>query len=106
MLQPRRMKRPLLLALTAALLASPALADTLIDNVNGIQVNATGDLQHFTGIVIGDDGKVIRLLRAGDTRPKVAARVDEHGQTVLPGLIDAHGHVMELGIDATHLDVV
>jgi len=100
------MKRPLLVALTAALLASPAFADTLIDNVNGMQVDASGRLQHFTGIVIGNDGTVVRLLGAGDPRPKAASKVDEHGRTVLPSLIDAHGHVMELGIDATHLDVV
>jgi hypothetical protein len=100
------MKRRLNFALTAALLASPAYADTLIDNVNGMQVDASGHLQHFTGMVVGDDGKVVRLLRAGETRPKASATVDEHGRTVLPGLIDAHGHVMELGIDATHLDVV
>ena len=100
------MNRPLLLALSAALLASPASADTLIDNVNGVQVDAAGHLQHFSGLVIGEDGKVVRLLRAGETRPEATHRFDEHGRTVLPGLIDAHGHVMELGIDATHLDVV
>ena len=100
------MKTPLFLALIAALLTSPAFADTLIDNVNGIQVDAAGHLQRFTGIVIGKDGKIVRLLGSTDARPKTAATVDEHGQTVLPGLIDGHGHVMELGIDATHLDVV
>ena len=100
------MKSPLLLALTAALLASPAFADTLIDDVNGMQVDASGHLQRFTGIVVGDDGKVVRLLRAGEARPQTTRTVNEQGRTVLPGLIDAHGHVMELGIDATHLDVV
>ena len=38
-----------LLALAAALLASAAIADTLVTNVNGIQVDANGKLQHFTG---------------------------------------------------------
>ena len=32
--------------------------------------------------------------------------IDAHGRTLLPGFIDAHGHVMELGIDAMRLDVV
>jgi predicted amidohydrolase YtcJ len=94
------------LALAVALFATTASADTLIDNANGIQVDAAGHLQHFTGLLIGDDGKVVRLLRAGEARPKAATTVDEHGQTLLPGFIDAHGHVLELGIDALHLDLV
>ena len=42
------MHKPLL-ALARALLASPRIADTLVTNVNGIQVGADGQLQHFTG---------------------------------------------------------
>src|SRR5690242_17926220 len=49
-------------ALAAALLSSAAQADTLIDNVNGIQIGADGKLQRFKAIVIGDDGKVRQLL--------------------------------------------
>jgi len=100
------MKRTALLALTAALLASPAFADTLIDNANGIQIDPSGKLQHFTGLLIGDDGKVIRVLGAGDALPKADSVIDAGGRTLLPGLIDAHGHVMELGFDALRLDLV
>jgi predicted amidohydrolase YtcJ len=100
------MKSRFTIALVAALLASPALADTLIDHANGVQVDAQGHVQHFTGILIGSNGKVVRLLHAGDALPRAAARIDLRGQTVMPGFIDAHGHVMELGIDAMHLDVV
>jgi hypothetical protein len=100
------MKRPAFIALAAALLASPAFADTLIDNANGIQVDASGKLQHFTGLVIGDDGKVVRLLKAGEMRPKADRAVDAQGQTLLPGFIDGHGHVMELGFDALQLNLV
>jgi predicted amidohydrolase YtcJ len=98
--------RKLFLALTAALFASPALADTLIANANGIQVDVTGNLQHFTGILISNDGKVIRLLRAGDARPKAAVTVDAQGRTLLPGLIDAHGHILGLGQSALQLNLV
>jgi predicted amidohydrolase YtcJ len=95
----------LLIALTAALLASSASAATLIDHANGIQVDAAGHIQHFTGILVGDDGKIVRLLHAGEARPKAARTIDAHGQTVLPGLIDAHGHVTDLGFSALRLDV-
>jgi predicted amidohydrolase YtcJ len=90
----------------AALLASPALADTLIENANGIQADAAGHLQHFSGLLIGDDGKVLRVLRAGEALPNAPSVIDAHGQTLLPGLIDAHGHVTGLGFSALQLDLV
>src|SRR4051794_30805238 len=94
------------LALVAALLASPAFSSTLIDHANGVQVDASGRLQHFDGLLIGDDGKVVRVLQPGDARPKAVVIVDAHGRTLLPGLIDAHGHVTELGFAALQLDLV
>jgi predicted amidohydrolase YtcJ len=94
-----------LLALTATFLSTTAYADTLMDHANGVQVDASGHLQHFTGLLIGDDGKVVRVLHAGDPRPKAANLVDAHGQSLLPGLIDAHGHVTDLGFAALHLNL-
>jgi predicted amidohydrolase YtcJ len=100
------MKPRYLLLSAAALLASPAFADTLVTNANGLQVDAAGHLQHFSGLLIGDDGKVVRLLRPGEALPRAAATVDAHGRTLMPGFIDAHGHVMELGRDSLQLDLV
>ncbi|HTK72097.1 MAG TPA: amidohydrolase family protein [Croceibacterium sp.] len=100
------MKRPAFVALVAALLAAPAAADTLFDYVNGVQVDAAGHIEHFNAMLIGDDGKVVRLIHPGETRPKAAHVVNEQGRTVLPGFIDAHGHVIELGVDALQLQLV
>ena len=97
--------RTIFVALIAALAASAANADTLIANANGIQADATGHLRHFTGLLIGDDGKVVRVLHAGEARPKAANVIDAGGRTVLPGLIDGHGHVVDLGFAALRLDV-
>ena len=95
---------PLLLATT--LIASPAFADGLIDNINGITLDEQGRVQRFTGMVIGTDGKVKALLDRRDKRPKeLDWREDGKGQTLIPGLIDAHGHVMGLGFQATSLDL-
>ena len=85
-------------ALLGALLATSAAADTVIDNVNGIQVGADGKLRRFPGLLIGDDGKVIRLLGSKEARLNVERRIDGGGRTLLPGLIDAHGHVLDLGM--------
>ena len=94
------------LLLAAALLATPASADTLIDHVNGLQVDAKGRLQKFTGLWIGNDGKVVRLLGAKDARPKrIRTRIDGRGRAMLPGLIDAHGHVTGLGETALTLNL-
>ena len=93
----------------AALLAGtaiPAQADTLIDNVDGWTLDPGGEIQRFTGLLIGDDGRVERLLRRGERRPeRPDFRVDGEGQVLMPGLIDAHGHVMGLGFAAMTLDL-
>ena len=96
------MHKPLL-ALAAALLATAANADTLVNNLNGIQVDANGKLERFTGILIGNDGKVKHCCTARCSSSATRDVVDAQGRTVLPGLIDAHGHVMALGTAALQL---
>ena len=94
-----------LIALAALLGASPALADLLVDHVNGYTME-DGRLTRFTGLLVGDDGRVERLLREGERRPeRPRYLLDGHGRTMLPGLIDAHGHVMELGLGALAVDL-
>jgi predicted amidohydrolase YtcJ len=102
------MKRKAFAALAAALLASPAWSTTVINHVNGIQVGADGKLQHFSGLVIGDDGKVKQVIPEGVMMKLggVDTVIDGQGKTLLPGFIDAHGHVMELGFDALQLNLV
>ena len=98
--------RKTLLALAALLVSSSALADTLIYNVNGLQVGGDGKLQRFGGLVIGDDGKVEQLIqRTEELNRPIEHEIDGGGRTLLPGLIDAHGHVMGLGFAALQLDL-
>ena len=95
-----------LLALAALLASTAAAADTLIDNVNGIQVGADGRLTHFRALLVDDAGRVVRTVpfdEEGDLGAK--QRIDGQGLTMLPGLIDAHGHVMALGFSALQLDL-
>jgi predicted amidohydrolase YtcJ len=96
------------LALIAALLASPGLADTLISNVNGIQVGTDGKLQHFRALAISDDGKVRQVIEHPELvrLAGITQTIDGGGRTLLPGLIDAHGHVLGLGFSALQLDLV
>ena len=92
-------------ALLLALFAAPALADTLIHNANGIQVGADGKLQRFESLLIGDDGKVIQTFSKVQNHAHTGPRIDAGGRTLLPGLIDAHGHVMGLGRGPVQLDL-
>ena len=96
-----------LLAATAALaLSAPALADTLIDNVDGLTIDDTGGVTRFTGLVIGSDGRVAQVLKRGDARPaRIDYKLDGQGQVMVPGMIDSHGHVMSLGFSALTLDL-
>ena len=88
-----------------ALAASPAWPDTLIENANGIETDVQGHVHHFQGLLISSDGKVVRLIHAGEAKAKAATIVDAHGRSLMPGFIDAHGHVMDLGFVALELDL-
>ena len=92
-----------LLACTSAM----AGEQLLIDNVNGYTLNAEGRLLRFQAMLV-KDGKVSALGdRASMAGLADSARtVDGKGKTLLPGLIDAHGHVMGLGIKNIQTDLV
>jgi predicted amidohydrolase YtcJ len=100
------MKLRLLIAATLAACAVPAVADGVIENVNGVTLDKDGKVVRFTGLIIDRQGKVARLVMRGDKLPKeLDYRIDGRGKTMLPGLIDAHGHVMGLGFQAMTLDL-
>src|SRR5437763_2222555 len=115
-------RRHFLLALAATALATAAPAQkivlgpstsgwwhtTLVRNVNGIQASADGRLQHFNALAFDNrTGKVIQVFVSGERLPpRVAEAVDGGGRTLLPGMIDAHGHITELGFAALQLDLV
>lgn len=90
----------------ALLVASPALADTLVDNVDGITLDEKGQVERITGLVFDAQGKVVQLLHRGDKRPtRPDYYIDGKGRVLMPGMIDAHVHVMSIGIAAMTLDL-
>lgn len=94
------------LALGLAGFATAAHADVLIDHVSGITIGEDGEIDRFTGLWIDDDGRIKQVLDKGDRRPaKTDFRYDGEGRTVIPGMIDAHAHVMGLGIAELTLDL-
>ncbi|MBO9621132.1 MAG: amidohydrolase family protein [Sphingomonas sp.] len=103
------MLKPILRVLASlALIAIPATAraDGLVDNVNGMTLDDKGQVVRFTGLQFARDGKITRLLSPKDKRPKkLEWRIDMGGKTLVPGMIDAHGHVMGLGQQILQLDL-
>lgn len=90
----------------ALVMAAPAAADTLVDNVDGMTIDAAGQVERFTGILVGDDGRIEQVFKRGEKRPaKTDYFVDGKGRTMIPGLIDAHLHVMGIGFGALTLDL-
>ena len=84
----------------------PITPEGLIDDINGYTINGQGQLEHFSGLLVGKDGRVAKLLHDGEARPeRPEYRLDGQHRTLLPGLIDAHGHVSGLGFQALSLDL-
>jgi len=95
------------LAVIGAFGSAAAHADTVVDNANGYTLNAKGDLVQFKAIAFDDKGRIIAVGASADVIKQApnAKRVDLQGRTLLPGLIDAHGHVFGLGQQLTQLDL-
>ncbi len=103
------MKKILLnaLALLLSNLSSQVLlADsTLYTNVNGYTLNSSRELQQFTAIQFTDD-KVDRVYARNEALPgNVDVTIDGNGRTLIPGLIDAHGHVLSYGLSLLRVDL-
>ena len=92
-------------ALLVLVSSSIAIADTALHNINGYTSTNEG-IQTFSVLVFDDAGKVVAI---GDDdllaqHPDATLR-DGNSKTVLPGLIDSHGHVEGLGALKSNLDL-
>lgn len=98
--------KPFLFALFLCFFALPNHAEVLhIHNVSGYTFVESGELVTFSNMVI-EDGKVLNI--GGDALGHAfpnAVQLDAKGQTLLPGLIDAHGHLLGLGASLLEVDV-
>ena len=95
--------------LIISLLATASLScfanTTVIYNVNGYTPTYKGETQHFSALVF-KDGKIVKTGNDSikNSFPDAAA-IDGKQATLLPGLVDAHGHVIGLGNNLSQLDV-
>ncbi|GGP47690.1 amidohydrolase [Shewanella saliphila] len=90
---------------TCSLSANTLAQTTLVHDVNGYTL-VNGKLQTFNAIQFTDD-KIDRLFTKDQTLPTAndITTIDGKGKTLLPGLIDAHGHVLSYGLSLLTADL-
>ncbi len=88
---------------------SPVIAiakTTLITNIQGYTINGQ-NLESFSAIAFTDD-KIDKIYSAKDALPssnKITI-IDGEGKTLIPGLIDSHGHILSYGLSLLRADLV
>ena len=93
--------------LLAAISPTIVLAKTtLIKNIQGYTITNNA-LERFTAITFTDD-KIDQLYSRADPLPtsKNINIIDGQGKTLLPGLIDSHGHILNYGLSLLRADLV
>jgi hypothetical protein len=100
-----RLCRVLLLGLTTS--TSVAAAPVVLSQIQGYGFDQQRNLTKFQVLVFDDaSGKI--LARGSDeliTRYPGARQLNGQGKTLLPGLIDGHGHVLGLGQNLSQVDL-
>tara|TARA_R110002072_G_scaffold247353_2_gene406477 strand:- start:20967 stop:22640 length:1674 start_codon:yes stop_codon:yes gene_type:complete len=95
-------------SLFAALIASSALLaqTTLITNVNGYTINSDRELVQFSALQF-TGSTVDQVYTANQPLPDDDSLtvIDGQGKTMLPGLIDAHGHILNYGLSLLRVDM-
>jgi len=104
------MMKSVFLAATMLALSSNAHADTLVDNIKGETIAADGSLQTFGALLFDDAGIIKAVYGPGARVPKQGRNgyqyhIDGKGRVLLPGMIDAHAHVMQTGFALLTLDL-
>lgn len=89
-----------------ALAALPLQAATLLVNAH---IHTMDPAQpEATALAWGSDGRLLAVGEVSDLQQRYpdAGKVDAKGATVIPGLIDAHGHMLGLGVTHIQVDLV
>lgn len=69
----------------------------LVHNARGLTLDEHGRVLRFDAMQVGPDGRVQAIGKLADLPPADMPRLDAGGRVLMPGLIDAHGHVLALG---------
>jgi imidazolonepropionase-like amidohydrolase len=61
--------------------------------VGGRIIDGTGAVPIENGVLVVRDGRIAAMGAAGTAIPAGASRVDVTGKTIMPGLVNTHGHI-------------
>ncbi|MBO1254527.1 amidohydrolase [Alteromonas sp. 5E99-2] len=79
------------------LISLPSFAfDLVVTNVTGYTLDENGKTVGFQSLLV-DNGKVVSLNPSPSDIAQAEKKIDGKGKVMLPGLIDAHGHLLGLG---------
>ncbi len=96
----------LLVSGSLALSATAGAAPVLITNIKGYGFDEQRQLLSFNELVFDDaSGKVLARGQGIAKDYPDASKIDGMGRTLLPGLIDGHGHVLGLGQNLSQVDL-
>jgi imidazolonepropionase-like amidohydrolase len=74
-------------------MAVPAIAETLAFT-GATVIDGTGKAPIADGVVVVKDGRIVAVgPRRGIAIPAGATRIDVSGKTIVPGIVNAHGHL-------------
>lgn len=79
---------------------------TLLTNVNGYTLDSERNLVRFKALQFTDDLVDQVFLSDYDVPDTADVVIDGAGKTLIPGLIDAHGHVLNYGLSLLRVDLV
>ena len=96
----------LLVSGSLTLSATAGAAPVLITNIKGYGFDEQRQLLSFNELVFDDaSGKVLARGQGIAKDYPDASKIDGMGRTLLPGLIDGHGHVLGLGQNLSQVDL-
>ena len=79
---------------------------TLLINVNGYTLTSDREMSSFSALQFTDD-RIDRLYLNEEELPTgIETIIDGNGRTLIPGLIDAHGHIESYGSSLLRVDLV
>jgi len=84
--------------------SQPSSEVVIIDNINGYSFDNDRQLFEFDSIAIAQ-GKVLKTGSSLANQFPHATIVNGQNKTLIPGIIDAHGHVSSLGYTLMRIDV-
>ncbi len=99
-----------LIALLSMYCCAAAQAETIIYNVKGYSIEnhahqGAPKIDTFTTVVFDKDSIIATGSKALLKQFKNAKKIDGDGQVMLPGIIDAHGHMKNLGMNMLRVDL-